>query len=550
MSDQSTPPYRLSAVAPTLDAAPVSAAAGSSGGRELRPQVELVKGTAPHLTTETGRLLRVRLRMAAVVLFVGFAAFLVRNAFALDFSVWREAFGFGSQIVVTVVLGILAMLLCHRCSIPLGWLRLSELLIFGLPAALLLFAQYSIAMTCCREGYFEFPAGFWLVLIYTYALFIPNPPGRATIVISLMAAAPLAGFLIMFWTLPEVASVVKVDHLTAIPLLLVVAAVGSIYATVTIGSLRREAFSARQLGQYQLKRRIGAGGMGEVYYAEHQLLKRPCVIKLIRPEQAGDERVLARFQREVQATARLSHWNNIDVFDYGRAHCGTFYYVMEYLPGMSLAELVDRYGPMPAERVIYLLRQVCDALGEAHSIGLIHRDIKPGNIFAAYRGGWYDVAKLLDFGLVKPLLDQDQPTELTFEGMIAGTPLFMSPEQATGEANPDARTDIYSLGAVGYYMLTGRPPFEAERAVQVMIAHAREEVVAPSVHRAGIPADLEQVILRCLAKSPSDRYRTAAALALALSECDAAAEWSRERAARWWQEDDTAKQRVKGEQPA
>jgi len=341
--------------------------------------------------------------------------------------------------------------------------------------------------------------------------------------------------------------VVEVDHLTGIPLMFALAAAGSVYGAGTIGALRREAFQARRLGQYQLKRRIGAGGMGEVYYAEHQLLKRPCVIKLIRPEQAGDERVLARFQREVRATAKLSHWNNIDVFDYGRAHCGTFYYVMEYLPGMSLTELVERYGAMPQERVIYLLCQVCDALSEAHSIGLIHRDIKPGNIFAAYRGGLYDVAKLLDFGLVKPLVDEDQPTQLTMEGTIAGTPLFMSPEQATENTAPDARSDIYSLGAVGYYLLTGRPPFEGKRAVQLILAHAHEEVTPPSEHNADVPADLERVILRCLAKSPGDRHQTAAALAEGLSKCDAAARWSGERAAQWWLEDEAAKERVRAE---
>lgn len=549
MSDHSTPPIRFSLADATLDASPEAADSAHPSRESLhaarrQARVELIAGTAPHLTSQTERLLRVRLRMAVLVLFFGFVAFLVRNVFELDFSVTREAVGFWLQAGVTVVLGLLSVLLCCGRALSLGWLRLSELLIFGLPAGLFLFAEYSIAMTSSERGYFDFPGGFWLVLIYTYALFIPNTPRRAAVVISLLTAAPLAHFLIMFWTMPQVGAVVETDHLTGIPLMFVLSALGSIYGAGAIGSLRREVHQAKQLGQYQLKRRIGAGGMGEVYFAEHQLLKRPCVIKLIRPEQAGDERVLARFQREVRATARLSHWNNIDVFDYGRACCGTFYYVMEYLPGMSLGELVDRYGPMSPERVIYLLRQVCDALSEAHSIGLIHRDIKPGNIFAAYRGGLYDVAKLLDFGLVKPLVEDDQPTQITLDGGITGTPLFMSPEQATGDTAPDARSDVYSLGAVAYYLLTGRPPFEHERPVKLMIAHAREEVVPPSKHRAEVPDDLEQVVLRCLAKSPEDRYPTAAALGEALSKCQAAAHWSREDAARWWREDETARERV------
>ena len=292
---------------------------------------------------------------------------------------------------------------------------------------------------------------------------------------------------------------------------------GGVFGVDLIGSLRREAFEARQLGQYKLTRRIGAGGMGEVYLAEHQLLKRPCVVKLIRPDKTGNPQVLARFQREVRATAKLSHWNTVEIFDYGCTADGTFYYVMEYLPGMSLGELVERFGPLPPERVIYLLRQACDALGEAHAAGLIHRDIKPGNIFVAQRGGVYDVAKLLDFGLVKPLWDEeDEPGHLTAEGTITGSPLFMSPEQALGEAKPDGRSDIYSLGAVGYYLLTGHPPFEGDKPIKVIFAHAHEPVVPPSSLARTIPADLERVILRCLAKNPADRFPDAASLEAAL----------------------------------
>jgi serine/threonine protein kinase len=202
-----------------------------------------------------------------------------------------------------------------------------------------------------------------------------------------------------------------------------------------------DAIKAKELGQYKLKRLLGSGGMGEVYLAEHLLMKRPCAIKMIKPEKAGDPRVLARFEREVRATAKLSHWNNIDIFDYGRAADGTFYYVMEFLPGMNLGDLVRRFGPLAPERVIHLMRQTCDALAEAHGAGLIHRDIKPANIFAAERGGHKDIAKLLDFGLVKPITNIDQGS-LTQEGALTGSPLYMSPEQATGDADPDARSDI------------------------------------------------------------------------------------------------------------
>jgi serine/threonine-protein kinase len=204
----------------------------------------------------------------------------------------------------------------------------------------------------------------------------------------------------------------------------------TVYATYIINALRVEVFEYRQLNQYQLKDRIGAGGMGVVYLAEHQLLKRPCAIKLISPDRAGDPKTLARFEREVRTTARLSHPNTVEIYDYGRTDDGTFYYVMELLSGLSLAELVERNGPLPAGRAIFLLRQACGALAEAHAAGLVHRDLKPANIFAARRGSLHDFVKLLDFGLVMPLADPSTP-ETGREGDVAGSPPYMAPEQAT-----------------------------------------------------------------------------------------------------------------------
>ena len=234
-------------------------------------------------------------------------------------------------------------------------------------------------------------------------------------------------------------------------------------------------------------------------------------------------------------TAQLSHWNTIEIFDYGRTDDGTFFYVMEYLPGLSLQDLLDRYGPLPAERVVHLLRQVCQALREAHQVGLIHRDIKPANVFAAKRGGLYDVVKLLDFGLVKPV-GENPSVSLSQEGGISGTPLYMSPEQARGQSDLDGRSDIYSLGAVAYTLLTGRPPFEGTNPIDVVIAHARDEVVWPSQHELSVPADLERVVLRCLAKRREDRFQDAQSLEQALTECAAADQWTQWHAARWWQE--------------
>src|SRR5262245_60391171 len=244
----------------------------------------------------------------------------------------------------------------------------------------------------------------------------------------------------------------------------------AVHGSYRIEVLRQEAVASRRLGQYQLKQCIGSGGMGDVYLAEHVLLRRPCAIKLIRSERAGDPTNLARFEREVQATATLTHPNTVEIFDYGHAADGTFYYAMEYLPGISLDELVRRHGPLPAARVIHLLRQVCGALQEAHTAGLIHRDIKPGNVLVCQRGGRHDVAKLLDFGLVQVHGLNPDGQQLTQEGAIAGTPAYMSPEQAAAKADLDGRSDLYSLGAVAYFLLTGQPPFVRDSAVQTLSA--------------------------------------------------------------------------------
>jgi eukaryotic-like serine/threonine-protein kinase len=246
-------------------------------------------------------------------------------------------------------------------------------------------------------------------------------------------------------------------------------------------------------------------------------------------------KALERFEREVRLTAALSHPNTVEIYDYGRTEDGTYYYVMEYLRGLSLAELVERHGPLPAGRAVHLLRQVCLALCEAHGAGLIHRDIKPSNIFASKRGGTDDVAKLFDFGLVLPLSKNGAPHQ-SGEGRIFGTPLFMSPEQATGDRAIDGRSDIYSLGAVAYYLLTGRPPFEGANGIGLLIAHAHDPVVAPSRFRAGIPEDLERVVLRCLAKDAADRYQDVQALERALGDCGCAKDWDHDRAARWWRD--------------
>ena len=208
--------------------------------------------------------------------------------------------------------------------------------------------------------------------------------------------------------------------------------------------------------------------------------------------------------------------------------------VMEYLPGPTLDELVRRHGPVPPARAIYFLRQVCAALREAHAIGLIHRDIKPGNVIVCERGGEDDVIKLLDFGLVLPPIGDDDHQKLTRDGTIAGTPAYMSPEQASEDQNLDARSDIYSVGALAYFLLTGEPPFVRHSAVQTLAAHIYEDPAPPTKNRSEVPADLEAVVLRCLAKNPADRYPDTESLDQALADCRTCGSWTAIEAAAWW----------------
>ena len=330
---------------------------------------------------------------------------------------------------------------------------------------------------------------------------------------------------------PAVAEILSMNRAGAQAIMPFVAMIAAVYAAHLIQSVRQVAFKARRFGQYRLKERLGAGAMGEVYEAEHLLLKRPCAIKLIRPDKMTHPNVLKRFEKEVKATASLSHWNTVQVFDYGQTADGVFYYVMELLPGMSLAEMVQKHGALPVDRIVHFLRQACNSLNEAHEVGLIHRDVKPANIFISRRGGLEDVVKVLDFGLVQ----QSSENEVTGStaNPIAGTPHFMSPEQASGR-EVDRRSDLYSLGATAYFLLTASPLFPGLNAFDVIDAHIYTTVKPLSDLLPDIPADFEGIIMKCLQKDPAERFRTAAELEQALSQCGSADRWTQEDARSWW----------------
>jgi eukaryotic-like serine/threonine-protein kinase len=310
----------------------------------------------------------------------------------------------------------------------------------------------------------------------------------------------------------------------------------------TLYDLRRSVREANELGQYALEEKLGAGGMGEVWRGRHRLLVRSAAVKLIRPEflasaHADPELVLRRFEREALATAALRSPHTVQLYDFGEAEDGTLFYVMELLVGIDLESLVSRFGPIPAERAVHILKQVCHSLDEAHQNGLTHRDIKPANIFVSGTGTELDFAKVLDFGLVQlRAVQTGHGGTLTTEATVACTPGYAAPEIARGEASYDHRVDIYAVGCVAYWLVTGQRVFEANTLMQVLFDHASTPPPRPHTRtELTIPPDLEQVIMDCLEKDPSRRPAGANVVAERLSTCRVPEPWTRERAERWWQ---------------
>jgi hypothetical protein len=365
--------------------------------------------------------------------------------------------------------------------------------------------------------------------VFTRALLVPSS-GWRTLLVSSASFLPVAIAAAGLWIrggleIPGPAFFVGDVLFSGVAVTL--AAIGS----RIIYGLRRQVTAAQQLGQYTLDRKIGEGGMGAVYRAHHIMLRRPTAVKLLLPDKVGADN-LERFEREVQHMSQLTHPNTVAVFDYGRSPDGVFYYAMEYLGGgIDLENLVRARGPQPSGRVIHILAQVCGALQEAHDGKIIHRDIKPANIILCERGGMPDVAKVVDFGLVKEITaDTGASTQV-----ILGTPAYVAPEAITDPARIGPPVDLYALGCVGYFMLTGKKVFEGKTAVDVCIQHVTATPKRPSeVGPTPIEPALEAIIMRCLAKKPEDRFASAADLADALRALPAPQDWSEAEAKRWW----------------
>jgi serine/threonine-protein kinase len=382
----------------------------------------------------------------------------------------------------------------------------------------------------------------WMgIIILIFAAIIPAPPAK-TLMVALLAATmdPLGALIWKAAGQQHVPGAGDV-FLHAFPNYLL-ALIAPIISHIITG-LGREVKKARAMGSYVLEGMIGSGGMGEVWRANHRLLARPAAIKLIKPEVLGAmtkeqrEVLVERFRREAQAAAMLRSPHTIHLYDFGVSSDGTFYYVMELLDGMDLQTLVTKHGPLPPGRAIYLLQQACESLSEAHGRGLVHRDIKPANIHVCHMGDYCDWVKVLDFGLVKTLGGDVPEAGLTAPDMLTGTPAYLSPESALGEP-VDHRTDIYALGCVAYWMLTGRYVFTGDNAMQIVARHTSSEPTAPSMHsKFGISPRLDELVLGCLKKKPTERPGTVRELGDSLEKCEVEDVWTRANATRWWQEE-------------
>jgi len=388
------------------------------------------------------------------------------------------------------------------------------------------------------------PEGFGLSWVATWVLLfsvvVPTPP-RVTLV---SAAFSVAAVPLVYATGMALGSNVRLGPSQfffglVFPYLIIVlmAYVGS-RVVYGLGAAVRK---AREMGSYRLVKRLGEGGMGEVWRAQHRMLARPAAIKLIRPEALGGTEVqsrqlLRRFEREAQATALMRSPHTLELYDFGVAEDGAFYYVMELLDGFDLDDLIERFGPVPPERAVHFLRQVCASLAEAHDAGLIHRDIKPANLYACRYGRDVDFIKVLDFGLVKHGgAPEPGADKLTAEHVAGGTPAFMSPEQAVADETVDGRSDLYSLGCVAYWLLTGTAVFQGRTPIETMMMQVHVKPDPPSLYaKVAIPSDLEAIVMSCLAKDPEARPQTADELAERLACVEAGTEWTQARAREWW----------------
>jgi serine/threonine-protein kinase len=460
----------------------------------------------------------------------------------------------GGAPFVAVVRGPVALgHLCASLTMALLWLlagraRLSLWSLGALDAvSFVLAGAFLSLMTVNDEGQILQTLLALTVTVMVRSILLPSRPGRTALLSALVFVPTVVVCIARHHPtafLPGFSPGYQKLHMTLNTVLWSV--LGTTLATIVsrvLYGLRRQVAEASELGQYLLEERIGGGGMGEVWRARHRLLIRPAAIKLIRqgalgPMSGDPELLVRRFEREARATAALTSPHTVQLYDFGITEDGRLYYVMELLDGLDLDTLVKQHGPLPPERVVHLLRQACSALQDAHANGLVHRDIKPANVVVSRAGTTFDFVKVLDFGLVK--LDSARVADknainLSGEDSWSGTPGYMAPEVVLGAADTDHRVDLYALGCVTYFLLTGMLVFEGESAMQVMLQHAQAQPKRPSQRtERPIPAALEDLVMQCLEKEPARRPASAEVVGARLDSVPLTAEWTAERAEEWW----------------
>lgn len=412
--------------------------------------------------------------------------------------------------------------------------------------------SFAITFSASYRAYIGIPAAHmdldriglsWVIpWMLFFSVLVQAPLREALLALILSAATPAIGYLVE-WSMGRAAAVTPPYFFVLFVLPYAVGAVMTYIAALVVNELGLDVQRARELGSYRLESKLGQGGMGEVWRATHHTLARPAAIKIIRADALDSEPALAqlaavRFEREAQAIASLQSRHTVQLYDFGMTQAGTLYYVMELLDGMDLEAIVHRDGPMPAARVVHILRQACASLSEAHRRGVIHRDVKPANIYLCREALECDVVKVLDFGLAKRITPDSRhaPSRDTRTDLIMGTPAYLAPEAIHADAALDGRADLYALGCVAYWLLVGRLVFESDSAVGMLAAHL-ERAPAPPGRAAPFPVPplLDNIVLRCLSKQREHRPATAEALADELRAVNIEHPWTSQDAAAWWE---------------
>jgi hypothetical protein len=511
---------------------------------------DVVTGGTPSSKGLPPSLLRLAVRrvqiISVVILGIMFFSWFLTNLFEGELGLEFQRVGeWGPSIFIIAASG--AMLVLARLG------RVSAATVVTIALGYEVAMSYGIVLSTYYDTFNNMPAGLMetdLIGVSSVALWmmfftvmVPVQPRRALVALVLSATAVPVVYLL------EVragrAPAVGAGGIWALFVGPYVITAGLAYISArAIYRLGRDVKRAQEMGSYRLVDQLGSGGMGEVWRARHRMLVRPAAVKLIHPDALGMDSqgakvLISRFEREAQVTASLQSPHTVELYDFGTTEDGTFYYVMELLEGIDLEKLIRQFGPLPPERVVHIVRQVCASLGEAHKRGLVHRDVKPANVYLCQRAFEYDFAKVLDFGLVKwhTAAPTDEDLHLSQTGSILGTPSYMAPEIARGEGPIDGRADLYAVGCLAHWLLTGQLVFAGRTYAAMLLAHASEEASPPSKKaEQAIPPSLDAVVLSCLEKEPQNRVQTAEDLIAQLDRVEFAQPWTNERAEQWWKE--------------